>query len=87
MALGTYTLTRAVTTTAYSPEHSCNIGTSSWGSIHAGDFATVTITKIHDGWFADGTFSTTMACMAGNSCPTNLVIINGEFQNLQFFPF
>ena len=87
IAPGTYTLSRAVTTTAYSPEHLCQIGSISWGSTHAGDFATVTITKIHDGWFADGTFSTTMACMAGSSCPNNLVITNGEFQNLPFFPY
>lgn len=87
IALGTYTLTRAVTTTAYSPEHSCQIGSSSWGSTNAGDFATVTITKIHDGRFADGFFSTTMACRAGSSCPNNLVITNGEFKNLPFFPY
>lgn len=87
MALGTYTLTRAVTTTAYSPEHRCQIGSSSWGSTHAGDFATVTITKIHDGWFADGFFSTAMFCMVGSSCANNLIITNGEFQNLPFFPF
>jgi hypothetical protein len=84
---GTYTLTRAVTTTAYSPEHSCKIGTSWWGSTHAGDFATVTITKIHDGWFADGSFSTTISCMVGSSCGNNLITTNGEFKNLPFFPF
>lgn len=86
-ALGTYTFRRAVTTTAYSPELSCQIGAVSWGSTHEGDFATVTITKIHDGWLADGTFSTTMACMPGNPCPNNLVITNGEFKNLPFFPY
>jgi hypothetical protein len=87
IAPGTYTLTRAVTTTAYSPEHSCRIGSSSWGSTHAGDFATITITKVHDGWFADGFFSTKMSCMVGSSCANNLIITNGEFQNLQFFPY
>lgn len=87
IALGTYTLSRAVTTTAFSPEHSCQIGSSSWGSTHAGDFATVTITKIHDGWFADGYFSTTMSCMVGSSCANNMIVTNGEFQNLPFFPF
>ena len=84
---GTYSLSRAVTITAYSPEHSCQIGSFSWGSTHAGDFATVTITQIHDDRFADGTFSTTMACIAGSSCPNKLIITNGEFQNLPFFPF
>ena len=87
IAQGTYTLSRAVTTTAYSPEHSCQIGSSSWGSTHEGDFATVTITKIHDGWLADGTFSTKMDCRAGSTCPNYLVITNGEFQNLPFFPY
>lgn len=87
IALGTYTLTRSITSTAYSPEHSFRLGNASWGSIQAGDFATVTITKIHDGFFVDGTFSARMACMAGSSCTAGIVISNGEFKNLPFFPF
>jgi hypothetical protein len=87
IAIGTYTLNRSGTTTAISPEHSCNIGSSLWGSTHAGDFATVTITNIHDGWLADGTFSTTMSCMIGSTCAAQLVVTNGEFHNLKYFPF
>ena len=87
MAIGTYTLTTTVTTTARSPDHYCNLGSSSWGSTTAGDFATVTITKIHDGWYADGTFSATMTCMVGSTCMSKLVITNGEFHNVEFYPF
>jgi hypothetical protein len=87
MAIGTYTLSTTVTTTSRSPYHYCNLGSSSWGSTHAGDFATVTITKIHNGMFADGTFSATMSCMIGSTCATKLAITNGQFKNVQFFPF
>lgn len=59
--------------------HSCSLRNIFYYANTAGDFATITISKIHDG-YADGTFTAKMT-LSGTT--TKLNISNGIFKNVK----
>ncbi len=89
MALGTYKLTIDTTTSVLNVPDSCELyyvettGAAIAASTDMGDFGTVTITRIHDGYYADGTFSAQMTEYSRyGPSSVKLNITNGTFQNL-----
>ena len=88
LTVGTYTLT-VTNTLAGNAAHGLSItGPNLFNQIQAastevGDFATVTITSIHDGNLADGVFNAKLTLSTPINSSNKIDIINGEFRNLK----
>ncbi len=89
LSVRTYTLTIDTTTALVNAPHffslelNIQISNMQAASTEIGDFGTVTITSIHDGNYADGTFSAKLSEYTENG-PTGvkLNITNGTFKNV-----
>ena len=88
LSAGTYTLT-ATSTIAGNADHILsltvpNLLTSIFAaSTEVGDFATVTITSIHDGSYADGVFNAKLTLSTPINSSNKIDITDGAFQNLK----
>ncbi|MBC7875013.1 MAG: hypothetical protein H7Y01_13505 [Ferruginibacter sp.] len=89
-----YTLTTINSTTSPNANHHINIGQAlPQGSpfpsslfaadTEPGDYATITITSIHDGIYADGTFTARMTLAPYGPTANKLDITGGEFRNVK----
>ena len=76
----TYTLTTTTTTAWTIADHYCGVNNESYASSEIGDFASVTISSIHDG-YADGSF--TAKFTNANGSLTKINITDGEFHNVK----
>ena len=83
LSASTYTLTITSTTPASNAAHIFSIfNLLQAASTEAGDFGTVTITSIHDGNYADGTFNARLT-LSPFGFSGKMDITNGEFHNIK----
>lgn len=92
-----YTLTTTNATSNTNADHkltiyrSFQVGSSSprflmAAATETGDFATITISRIHDSIYADGTFTARITLSPYGPTASKLDITSGEFRNLKIIP-
>jgi hypothetical protein len=88
LSVGTYTLTATSTPSGNAAHYLLITGPNLFNQINAastevGDFATVTITRIYDGNYADGVFNAKLTLSTPINSSNKIDISNGEFHHVK----